>query len=450
MKHRLLLIALCVMLLSGAVLFTACGTPDITTTAAKQTTDAPATTTEAPTTTAPVTEKGPSKEEVRAMEMVETMFTHYAVDGGVGKQAYTNFTEYHNTDQWGYLWTNFSAVGMQYYVCKLDPDNQEAKDTFRDMINNFQYFRQYGKASSGTTAVKYHSGRGSRFYSGVGTCFFDDNIWVARNFLRAYEILGDTWYLEEAIRVNNWVISGWNNELGGLVWSEDGLRDDANEQNLERGLSANACAIIVNAQLAALASSEEDRAFHLEWADKFYTFCKQMQNTPISRDYWNGIHTIIVNGKRENGTINKAHYSYNSASMILANLELYELETDEAKKASYLEDAIETAKAAKKTFYKVDAQSGKRYFQGDPWFAAILAEAYYELGAYDKPLADSLINAFNVNVTAAYQNRDSETGLFPYQATKKNTFAQNESWCIHQLGVAQQAVIIALYKKEAK
>ncbi|MBQ7365474.1 MAG: hypothetical protein IJW46_07730 [Clostridia bacterium] len=450
MKHRLLLALTGVLLLITLTALVACGDGD-TTTAGTTSTDAPDTTTTLPATTAPVTEAGPTKEEIRAMEMVETIFKHYAVEGESGDKAYINFTEYHNTNQSGYLWTNFSAVGMQYYVCKLYPEDAEQKEIFRKMINNFRYFRQYSPgANAAPDSVKYHSGRGSRYYTGTGTCFFDDNIWVARNYLRAYEILGDKWYLEEAIRVNNWVLSGWNHELGGIVWSEAGLRDDADAQNLERGLSANACAIIVNAQLASLAKNDEDRAFHLNWAEKFYTFCKQMQNTPISHDYWNGIHTVIVNGVRQNGEVNKVHFSYNSGSMILANLALYEITADETKKAAYLEDAIETAKSAKKTFYKVDAQLGKRYYTGDPWFAAILNEAYFELFSYDKELAESLIAGFNNNVGYAYGNRDTATGLFPYQATKKNTFAQNESWCIHQIGVAQQAVLVALYEKTAQ
>ena len=33
--------------------------------------------------------------------------------------------------------------------------------------------------------------------------------------------------------------------LGGLVWCEQGLTDQATEQELERGLSANACCILV-------------------------------------------------------------------------------------------------------------------------------------------------------------------------------------------------------------
>ena len=444
MKRKLLLL-LSLMALATALLV-ACGTADVTTNPDNNVTSTNETTTAAVTTT----EAKSTEEEVRAMEMVEKLYSLYAVEGGIRDRAYINYKEYHNTTQSGFLWTNFSAVGMQYYVCKLYPDDADEKAIFEKMINNFKYFRQRNpEQNAAANSVKYHSGRGMSLYTGSGTCFFDDNIWVARNYLRAYEILGDEWYLEEAIRVNNWVLSGWDNNLGGIVWSEEGLGDNANEQHLERGLSANACGIIVNAMLADILKDDEQKAFHLEWAEKFYNFCKKMQNKPISYDYWNGIHTVIENGVRKNGSVNKVHYAYNSGSMILANLALYKATADDAKKAAYLEDALGTAKAAKRTFNVTDGQIGKKYYKHDPWFAAILCEAYFELGAYDRSVADGYMESFSKNAEFAFNNRDSASGLLPYQSTKKyGTIGRDdEHWGIHQIGTVQQAVLAALYEK---
>lgn len=412
-----------------------------------QTTDK---TTAASTTTAPAPQLSrPTDEEKLATSMVDTIFDLYSEKGGSGENAYINLKEYHNQPHSGYLWSNFSGVGMQYYVCKLYPDDTKQAEIFRRMINNFKYFRQSNpETNTAENSVKYHSARGQRVNTGSGDCFFDDNIWVARNYLRAYEILGDQWYLEEAIRVNNWVLSGWNNELGGIVWSEVGLTDQANEQHLERGLSANACGIIVNAELSQLVSDPEQKVFHLNWAEKFYNFCKKMQNTPASYDYWNGIHTIIEDGIRKDGDINRVHFSYNSGSMILANLALYDCTEDQTKKDAYMDDAIKTAAAAKKTFYVLDSGAKKMYYQGDPWFAAILCEAYYELRQYNEKVADRYLETFSDNVTLAYANRDKRTKLCPYQAPLKVTWDKNESYVIHQVGFAQQAVIAALYSVE--
>lgn len=394
----------------------------------------------------------PTEEEKMAVEMVQTIFDQYAINGKTDDLDFINLREYHNVMQSGYLWSNFCGVGMQYYMCKLYPDDAEQKEIFRKMINNFLCFRQSSpeslpntESSTDTNPVKYHSARGTVVGLGSGDCFFDDNIWVARNYLRAYEILGDEWYLEEAIRVNNWVLSGWNEELGGIVWSEVGLTANANEQHLERGLSANACSIIVNATLSQLAKTPEDSRFYLEWAERFYEFCKKMQNTPESYDYWNGIHTVYQNGVAKDGDINRVHYSYNSGSMILANLVLYDCAEDEEKKSEYWNDAVKTAKAADKTFRTYSASAEYHYYRGDPWFAAILNEAYYELWLHGEESTTKYLDFFTENVTSAYSNRDEETGLCPYQATQKVTWKNNESYVIHQTGFAEQAALAALY-----
>lgn len=388
----------------------------------------------------------PTEEEKMAVRMVQAIFDQYAINGKSEDTDFVNLKEYHNAVQSGFLWSNFCGVGMQYYMCRLYPDDREQKEIFRKMINNFLFFRQSDSASNGAeNSVKYHSARGTVMNLGSGDCFFDDNIWVARNYLRAYEILEDEWYLEEAVRVNNWVLSGWNENLGGIVWSEAGLAPGADPQHLERGLSANACSIIVNARLSQLTSTPGESRFYLEWAERFYAFCKRMQNMPESHDYWNGIHTIYEDGAFRDGEINRVHYSYNSGSMILADLALYDCTKDMEKKDAYMEDALKTANAAYKTFRTYNPAAETYYYQGDPWFAAILAEAYYEMWQRGLASADTYMDSFAQNVSAAYANRDETTGLCPYQAIRKVTWDQNESYVIHQVGFAQQAVLAALY-----
>lgn len=88
--------------------------------------------------------------------MVATIFEQYGVEGGEGDDAYINLKENYGSDVSGFLWTNFSGVGMQYYMCKLYPDDAEQKDTYRKMLNNFKYFRQSNPESNAAeNSVKY-------------------------------------------------------------------------------------------------------------------------------------------------------------------------------------------------------------------------------------------------------------------------------------------------------
>ena len=186
-------------------------------------------------------------------------------------------------------------------------------------------------------------------------------------------MFGQEEYLLEAQRVVEFVHSGWNEELGGVVWNENGLTENATVQELERGLSANACAALVDAILYTLTGKEE----HLTWALRSYNFCKKMQD-PVTKIYYNGLHTVLVDGKRHNGTVNKDLYSYNTGSMVLVDIELYKITGD----ASYLDDARSASKAAFDAFGRIDPKSGRWYMKDFIWFTAVMAEGWQALCAY--------------------------------------------------------------------
>jgi hypothetical protein len=298
-----------------------------------------------------------------------------------------------------YLWSYFAATGMIYRAYQAGMD---VLPFYRKVLDGFAYYRS---APIGEEMIKYHSERGDVPNGGSGPCFFDDNIWVARNYLFAYEVFGDAFYLDEARRIVNYIYTGWNEELGGLVWNEKGLTADGTEQELERGLSANACCSIVNALLYRLTGQEA----YLAWAQRFYDFCKTTQD-PVTKIYYNGVHTLLVEGRRAAGPVNRDLYSYNSGSMILADLLLYEITGER----SYYTDALAAAKAAHEAFLRQDEKSGLSYYQDFDWFTAILAEAFSALAVYDReavrPYIGVLLQALDYSLTAF----PSETGLLPH------------------------------------
>lgn len=298
-----------------------------------------------------------------------------------------------------YLWSYFAAAGMMYRACKAGMD---ILPFYRTVIEGLRFYRS---APMGDGMIKYHSERGDAYDTGCGPCFFDDNIWVARNYLFAYEILKDRFYLEEAGRIVKYIYTGWNEELGGLVWNENGLTPDGTEQELERGLSANGCCIIVNALLYQLTG----RADYLAWAHRFYDFCKTTQD-PESGIYYNGVHTLIADGRRVAGEINKDLYGYNTGSMILADLLLYEI----TKEKSYYQDAIRSAAAAHKAFLRFDEVSGCFYYKDFVWFTAVLAEGYAALAACDSEAAGPYMKMLEQSLDYSLSTFCKDTGLLPH------------------------------------
>jgi hypothetical protein len=377
-----------------------------------------------------------SQNEKRAAELALNVKDKFWVTLGEGDNY---FREYYpalgNEVGKAYLWSHFAALGMQYQLCKLYPDNQEYKKDYKDMLDALRYYKS---RTSTENLVKYHSGRGLYPNMGSGDVFFDDNIWVARNMLFAYEIFGEEFYLNEARRVVNYIYTGWNDEIGGLVWNERGLTNQATEQELERGLSANACSIIVNAWLYQLTKEEG----YLNWANKFYQFCKRVQD-PETYIYYNGIHTVIQDGKRLDGSVNKALYSYNPGSMIIADLFMYEITEDE----NYLTDAFRAAKAAHDVFIMPDLGKDIEYYNDFVWFTAILMESYYALQSYDSETVKPYIQVFQKSIDYAYENYKNENGFLPFNYVAGYANVSNDRSLLTQSGTAEIYVLLALSEK---
>jgi hypothetical protein len=380
-----------------------------------------------------------TRNQKRAAELAENVRDKFWITLGEGDNY---FREYYPTlggeVSKAYLWSHFAALGMQYHLCKLFPENQGYKDAYREMLDALKYYKS---KSSTETLVKYHSGRGIYPNFGTGEVFFDDNIWVARNMLFAYDVFGEDFYLQEARRVANYIYTGWNEEIDGLVWNERGLTDQGTAQELERGLSANACAIIVNSWLYQLTGEES----YLTWANKFYQFCKRVQD-PETYMYYNGIHTIIQDGQRLEGSVNKALYAYNPGSMIIADLFMYEITEGE----EYLTDAFRAAEAAYDAFLMLDLGTNVQYYNDFVWFTAILMESYYALYPYDAETVKPYIEVFQKSIDYAYENYKNEHGLLPHNyATGFATNNSNDRSLLTQSGTAEIYVLLALCEKTA-
>jgi uncharacterized protein YyaL (SSP411 family) len=331
-----------------------------------------------------------------------------------------------------YLWSYFGALGMMYQMNRLFPSDTFIREEYKAMLDNLSYYKN---ANSNDLLAKYNSGRGTSVNHGVGDIFFDDNIWVARNLLFAYEIFGDAAYLSEAIKVTNFIYSGWNEEIGGLAWNERGLGTNATPQELERGLSANACSIIVNAKLYQLTQDES----HLNWAIKFYDFCKQMQNSDTGI-YYNGIHTVIKpDGTRINGSVNKDLYAYNSGSMILADLLLYDI----TKEEEYYNDAKKAAEISHSIFVK--EENDIKFYKGYPWFTAILIEGYESLFQYDSDFITPFTDLLKTSLDYACNNYMDDNGMLPSNvATGFNDNYAEDRQLLTQSAYAEMYALLAL------
>lgn len=152
------------------------------------------------------------------------------------------------------------------------------------------------KAYAGTPRGVYHARviRSLRYY--------DDNNWIALDFLDAYPLLHDPALLTGAEEIFHWLTGGWDARQGGGIEWGDGHYD--------RPTVSTAPAITIGMRLAAITHD----ASYKTWALRMYAWENSAMRAP-SGLYWDHIDA--------QGRIDKDIVSYNQGAMIDANVAAY-------------------------------------------------------------------------------------------------------------------------------
>ena len=152
------------------------------------------------------------------------------------------------------------------------------------------------KAYAGTPPGVYHARviRSLRYY--------DDNNWIALDFLDAYPLLHDPALLTGAEQIFQWLTGGWDAAKGGGIEWADGHHD--------RPTVSTAPAITIGMRLAALTH----QASYRTWALRMYAWENSTMRDP-SGLYWDHIDA--------QDRIDKDIVSYNQGAMIDANVAAY-------------------------------------------------------------------------------------------------------------------------------
>jgi hypothetical protein len=155
--------------------------------------------------------------------------------------------------------------------------------------------------------------------------YYDDNAWMVLTYLEAYELTKDKKYLARSEQTLAFVLSGWDEEIGGGIWWHQGHKDG----------TKNTC---VNAPAAVgcvrMARYSPKPAVQVDWAVKLVDWTrKTLQDTDGL--FWD--RKVVATGE-----IHKGKLTYNTALMIRAMLGLHRL----TKKPEYLEEARRVGKAA--------------------------------------------------------------------------------------------------------
>ena len=321
------------------------------------------------------------------------------------------------------------------------------KSHLEQLIDNLEFYRGSYRLSSYATsdkewspfAVPRASSRGAADVSGILNVY-DDQMWLARELIRAYRLTNNDKYLSEATYLTDYVLEGWDcwrdesgNEYGGITWGPG--------YNSKHACS-NAPIIQPLVWLYDIYNGSDDkieyfyrdkdnkvvkdirpRAEHyLDFAKRVYDWQKTnlLHQSGVYWDMMGADNTItVLDGYRQHmdcGNPTGSLISYNTGTMISGATELFKATKDFA----YKSDMEETSKSALNQFSKYVRKYNAYDFATDntaekgftSWFNNVLMRSFAD--AYPHVANSSAKNALNSFQTAldyAYENHNRDNLL---------------------------------------
>ncbi|WP_435021508.1 glycoside hydrolase family 76 protein [Tundrisphaera sp. TA3] len=157
--------------------------------------------------------------------------------------------------------------------------------------------------------------------------YYDDNAWLVISYLEAYETDRDPRYLKRADETLKFVLSGWDEEIGGGIWWHQ-LHKDGTKNVCANGPAAVGCLRMAR---------EVDEARSAELIDRARKIVAWTRGALQDTDGLFDDRKVVATGEIKRGKL-----TYNTALMLRALLGLYRA-TGEAQ---YLDEAKRIGKAS--------------------------------------------------------------------------------------------------------
>jgi len=275
-----------------------------------------------------------------------------------------------------YLWPLCALVQAANEMEVLEPGRSYLKPVMK-AIDQY-YSVKHGIAGYDSYVVK--QGGGDRFY--------DDNQWIGLAYMDAYARTKRKIFLDRSVEIYRFMMSGYDTVTGGGLYWKEGDKSTKNT-------CSNGPGILLALDLYR-ATGEKP---YLDTALMLYAWVNKVLQSP-SGVYYDNI-------KTKDGRIARQLYTYNTGTMLQANVILYTL----TKRAAYLDEARRLAAASLKTFSK----NGR--WPGNYWFNAVLLRGYQDLYQLDKDR--TYIQAFMTDVDGIRSTETDDHGLAGPKPVKK-------------------------------
>jgi len=282
-----------------------------------------------------------------------------------------------------YLWPTSGVFSGVNALLKTTGDKQYRQLLETDVLPGLEQYYDSVRKPACYQSYIVSAGKSDRFY--------DDNVWLSLDFCESYMLTKNPEYLKKSIETWQFVLSGWDEQLGGgIYWCE------------QKKQSKNTCSNAPASVLAFKLFEATKDSSYFNWGVQIYNWTKA--NLQDSTDY------LYFDNKNLSGKIGRAKYTYNSGQMLQAAAMIYKL----TGKKAYLEDAQNIARSSMNYFTDdFTTSEGKkiRLFKNTGnWFNAILFRGYTELYRLDGNT--EYLGIFRDNMDQLWNHIRDKNGLF--------------------------------------
>jgi rhamnogalacturonyl hydrolase YesR len=305
-----------------------------------------------------------------------------------------------------YLWPTSGVFSGVNALLKATGDKQYRKMIDKTILPGLeQYFDSLRKPACFQSYIT-SAGASDRYY--------DDNVWLALDLCDLYVVTGNREYLKKSIETWQFVLSGWDEKLGGgIYWCE------------QKKQSKNTCSNAPASVLAFKLYEATSDSTYFNWGFRIYNWTKM--NLQNSTDF------LYFDNKNLSGKIGRRKYTYNSGQMLQSAAMIYKLTGNK----EYLDEAQNIAKSAMNYFTEeFETGEGKKiklFKNTGNWFNAILLRGYIELYQIDKN--PHYIRIFRDNMDQLWNQVRDKNGLF--SKDWKGQTDDEYKWLLDQAGLVE-------------
>ncbi len=391
----------------------------------------------------------------RAMNLVSAARGNYFTEDGSAMSRYYNPFTGSKSSEKGSVWMYTSAIEAVNSVLHGLTALKEAGDAslydsyfaaycsiLSDLVSNLKWYEgtytltSYTQTKEWTVyGVNRSSTPGKAAVEGRENVY-DDQQWLIRELIEAYELTGVESYLEKAEYLAEYVIDGWDTTLdsdgvehGGIVWGPGYYTKHSCSNGpfisplvrlseIYGGKSDEVTYRYIGENKARLTRQMKKSEYYLMYAKKVYAFQRSHLYRRSDGVYWDMLGAKGWGGdniayETVGGVKYRAHneeesptgvsYSYNSGTMLSGAADLYRATGEQA----YLDDMKNLASAAFLRFAKKSSDRPGHYEYAidgfNNWFNGVLMRGWVDVSAHYDNVALN-IGTFQDNLDYAWDN----------------------------------------------